>query len=289
MFSYAELDILRLRLESRFNIKLHVDNENIDGGWFPVVRPDGIEKGSGFGVVVARTHRQVEASFCADNFAGALLNRMSQADASVRRTFLSLVTAASEKNAQVYISINEGGVAPWPPEGAVWRRIELDVQSRIGPGKPSSEQILNAAIEVCSSCLSLALSLIQADESYDGGGDQFMALPEGALTRVLVNRYERQPANRAACIAHYGTICQVCKLDFSDVYGVVGAGYIEVHHRVPVSKMGPDYFVNPVEDLVPLCANCHAMVHRTNPPMSIESLRAIFADKAKARIAPFPV
>jgi 5-methylcytosine-specific restriction enzyme A len=104
---------------------------------------------------------------------------------------------------------------------------------------------------------------------YEGG------LPEGACTTVTVNRYERSPVNRAACIAAHGSVCNVCGFDFGKAYGELGIGYIEVHHRIPVSKMGAGYIVDPITDLVPLCSNCHSAVHRIDPPLEPEALVAI--------------
>ncbi|WP_454737195.1 HNH endonuclease [Cupriavidus necator] len=98
---------------------------------------------------------------------------------------------------------------------------------------------------------------------------------EGLAQQVTVNRYERSAEARAACIAHYGCVCQVCKLDFSKRYGVLGAGFIHVHHVRPVSSVGSTYRVDPVADLVPVCPNCHAMLHRFAPPLTIERLRAL--------------
>jgi len=106
-------------------------------------------------------------------------------------------------------------------------------------------------------------------------------LPEGAKIQIVVNKYERSPANRAACISHYGPICQVCSFDFGSFYGQIGQDYIEVHHRVPVSSMGGAYRVDPVTDLVPVCGNCHAMMHRKNPPLSVEELKALLVNPKK--------
>ncbi len=58
---------------------------------------------------------------------------------------------------------------------------------------------------------------------------------EGAVTSVLVNRYERDPAARKACLDTHGTRCKVCDLDFSERYGEIGKGFIHVHHVVSVS------------------------------------------------------
>ena len=98
---------------------------------------------------------------------------------------------------------------------------------------------------------------------------------EGLAQQVVINRYERSTDARAACIAHYGCVCQVCSVDFSKRYGPLGEGFIHVHHVVPVSSVGNEYRVDPVADLVPVCPNCHAMLHRSEPPLAVERLRAL--------------
>jgi 5-methylcytosine-specific restriction protein A len=97
---------------------------------------------------------------------------------------------------------------------------------------------------------------------------------EGAVRQVLLNAYERDRAARQACIDHFGLACVVCGLRFEERYGALGAGFIHVHHVVPLSELGPGYELHPIEDLRPVCPNCHAMLHRQRPPLSIDALRA---------------
>jgi predicted HNH restriction endonuclease len=92
---------------------------------------------------------------------------------------------------------------------------------------------------------------------------------------VFVNSYERDPAARLACIAHYGTDCSVCRFNFGRVYGPLGEGFIHIHHLRDLATIGEEYEVNPIEDLRPVCPNCHAMLHTRTPAMSIEELRRI--------------
>jgi 5-methylcytosine-specific restriction protein A len=102
---------------------------------------------------------------------------------------------------------------------------------------------------------------------------------EGAGVAVTVNRYERNPAARAACIAHYGATCQVCDMDFVAIYGDIGKGFIHVHHLKPLAEIDAEYSVNPIFDLRPICTNCHAMIHTPKaplPPLTIQSLRQIY-------------
>jgi 5-methylcytosine-specific restriction protein A len=104
-------------------------------------------------------------------------------------------------------------------------------------------------------------------------------LTEGIKKTVIVNAYERNPRARKMCISHWGCQCVVCNFDFLKTYGDIGAGFIHVHHLVPVSKVGESYQVDPIKDLRPVCSNCHAMLHTSNPPLSIETLQKIIDAK----------
>lgn len=108
-------------------------------------------------------------------------------------------------------------------------------------------------------------------------GDEGVAgLPEGAKKSVTVNRYERSQINRRKCLEAHGAACAVCNIDFGVFYGNIGEGFIHVHHVTPVSAIGTDYVVNPVTDLVPVCPNCHAMLHRgVSVPRTVDQLRAL--------------
>lgn len=104
---------------------------------------------------------------------------------------------------------------------------------------------------------------------------------EGAVVQQTVDKRERDPNVRQACIDRYGSRCAVCGFDFNAVYGPVGAGYIEVHHLLPISLTDSEHEVNP-DDLRPLCANCHAMAHRRRPePFSIDELKQLMANAAR--------
>jgi 5-methylcytosine-specific restriction protein A len=97
--------------------------------------------------------------------------------------------------------------------------------------------------------------------------------PEGAVRTVMVNRYERDPRARRDCLDHYGSDCFACGQNLTDVYGDLGMNLIHVHHIVPLSTVEPGYAVDPVKDLRPLCPNCHAAVHKENPPLNPSDLR----------------
>lgn len=96
---------------------------------------------------------------------------------------------------------------------------------------------------------------------------------EGEWQQVIVTQYERSRSNRKACLDYYGPACQACGMSFEDVYGELGADFIHVHHEVPLHTLGGSQNVDAVKDMKPLCPNCHAMVHRADPPIPVKVLR----------------
>jgi 5-methylcytosine-specific restriction protein A len=98
-------------------------------------------------------------------------------------------------------------------------------------------------------------------------------LYEGALMKVNVNKYERNQKARKECVAKKGYQCLVCGRDFEATYGEIGKNFIHVHHLTPISTIGQEYELNVDTDLVPVCPNCHYMLHRKDPPYTIEELK----------------
>ena len=96
---------------------------------------------------------------------------------------------------------------------------------------------------------------------------------EGGKVIVQVCRFERDSTARKRCIQMFGTACLVCGFDFERAYGDIGAGFIHVHHLMPLSMIGKRYSVNVRRDLRPVCPNCHEMLHKKKPPFSLEELR----------------
>ncbi len=98
-------------------------------------------------------------------------------------------------------------------------------------------------------------------------------LAEGTVRRIAVNAYERNPEARRRCIEHYGDKCCICNISFGDTYGHDADGYIHVHHLRPLSEVGGEYQVDPVQDLRPVCPNCHAVLHMGGQCRSIDGVR----------------
>ena len=100
---------------------------------------------------------------------------------------------------------------------------------------------------------------------------------DGAIRRVSSNVYERDRNARDLCIKKHGTTCAICNFNFQNVYGDLAAGFIHVHHVALLSSIRKSHPINPVEDLVPLCPNCHSMVHMVNPPYSVAQVKEMLS------------
>jgi 5-methylcytosine-specific restriction protein A len=100
---------------------------------------------------------------------------------------------------------------------------------------------------------------------------------EGAKRQPTVDRYERSGRARQDAIDIHGTQCCCCDLEFVEMYGDIGAGFIHIHHIDPLGN-DEERRVNPKTDLVPVCPNCHAMLHRhADTPRTVEELRYIIS------------
>ena len=98
---------------------------------------------------------------------------------------------------------------------------------------------------------------------------------EGTTQRVVINRYERKAKARKECLHEHGTRCKVCGIDFGETYGDLGEGFIHVHHLRSLAEQKKKHRVDPRKDLVPVCPNCHAMIHHRDPPLTPAALRKL--------------
>lgn len=134
-----------------------------------------------------------------------------------------------------------------------WFALLLKEQANfsLGLNVIKSEEVVAALTRALSFDDRAPAQLEESPESFE----------EGKSVRIVVNRYERDRAARTACLEAHGRICVVCRVDLASVYGPIAAGVIHVHHRKPLAEIGESYTVDPVRDLVPVCPNCHAVIH----------------------------
>jgi 5-methylcytosine-specific restriction enzyme A len=106
---------------------------------------------------------------------------------------------------------------------------------------------------------------------------------EGAAYQIAVNAFERSASARQRCIKHYGSRCAVCGFLFSAHYGESGRDVIQVHHLVPIASIRRGYRINAITDLLPVCANCHVIIHRREPPYTPEEVRSMIERASEER------
>ncbi len=116
------------------------------------------------------------------------------------------------------------------------------------------------------------------DSVSQAGMQEYVSAVECRIIERLVRVRGRNPKLRRAKIEwsrrEYGSIgCQACFFDFERVYGAQGTDYIDVHHVVPLHFSGEVECT--LDDLILLCANCHAMIHLRSPWLTPSQLKAI--------------
>ena len=129
---------------------------------------------------------------------------------------------------------------------------------------------IDNAVETINTICGMMLSLI--DYYIEG-------FQEGRKSELTLTKYERNPINRKICLSAKGYTCSVCGFNFLDTYGEIGKDTIIVHHNEMVSQMGDDYVVKPIEELDPVCPNCHLIIHKKTPPFTITEVKNMLKTK----------
>ncbi len=115
--------------------------------------------------------------------------------------------------------------------------------------------------------------------------DEKEMISEGKVTKKETVTKKRCSKLREAAIKQYTKesgriVCEVCEFDFEQKYGLIGKGFIEIHHEEPIYQYSDDgferYIGEAVEKMKPLCANCHRIIHRSfGTQLTIAELKTI--------------
>lgn len=228
-------------------------------------RPEGffIDLFEQFGVV--RAHLQLDA------FASAMRSAIDSASVSRWQEIASATQRFEELGIELNISRSGGtpdtsNSAPIGSEFSIHGRLVLPTSLESDAAK-----LLKIMLEMFSEIVTAGIGW--KDSEFD---------VEGAKVFRAVTLYERSPLNRRLAIEIHGVTCIVCNFNFASKYGLIGDGVVEIHHKTPVHLMNREKVVDPRTELVPLCSNCHTMVHSTDPPIPIDELkRSIETNAAK--------
>lgn len=246
------------------------------GGQWYVLRPQGVPEEHGFGVRTTIDWRRLKIKFEPGKFAGSLLTDMGKADLEGQSAFFAVLADCKRLGAEIEFKVNSVEIPldsneVWRQH---WKRLLLSInkgQLELGLDKDKSDG--RVICEWTSRFLAAVCAILPIDEQNEKFETDVEGYPEGSVISTSVNRYERDRRNRAAAIAIHGTECRGCGLKMEKKYGPIASEFVEIHHIIPVSELGTDYIINPAHDLVPLCPNCHAIVHRKTPALTIDELK----------------
>lgn len=126
------------------------------------------------------------------------------------------------------------------------------------------------------------LGLVSGKSIKDDVTEPEQGLSEGRAITVNSKRYERNPIAREKCLLHYGCSCAICGVNLANIYGEVAQGYIHVHHLKQLSDISAQYQVDPIENLRPVCPNCHAIIHMRNPPFDTDEVKKLISTNSSA-------
>lgn len=216
---------------------------------------------------------RLRMEFIPEKYSVNFIRAMGLQTEESKRTFVGYAHALAEKGAKYSIRVNSKELnledySTWSDE---WNSFEARV-TKMPVSIEEDSSYAGIAIDWGSMMMGLILSLadivpIEPEEIVVKGRE------EGSVNRIVTNRYERNPLNRQLCIAIHGYSCKICGMSFEERYGEIGHKFIHVHHIVPVSQLGSGYMIDPAKDLIPVCPNCHAMLHRQDPPYSPDIIR----------------
>lgn len=203
-------------------------------------------------------------------YAASMIEEINNADIHKKKLFLGYVEQISQNCSRFEFFVNQHLIDITIPEAwkEKWNSFRIRATQIIEDALNEEEEI-RVVQEWARMFVGLIMSLLEIEKIGELG------FAEGRVIQVLQNRYERNPVNRELCLSANGYKCEICGFDFQQFYGELGYKFIHVHHIEPVSSHGGEYYLDPVKDMIPVCPNCHTMLHKVNPPIKPERLQEI--------------
>ncbi|MFM7812236.1 MAG: HNH endonuclease [Acinetobacter junii] len=135
--------------------------------------------------------------------------------------------------------------------------------------------LMNKAIhahEICKSYSDMfsRKKIDDIDQSVLEGNPKF-------ITHIVRERNKTIIENKKRSIQPQALNCEVCGFNFKTVYGKVGEGFCEVHHKIPLHQ-AKGIIETRLEDLAIVCSNCHRMLHRGKDISTLDDLKKIMAE-----------
>jgi len=256
-------------LKREFDLPFTIDHLNMNKGIRFRLFPSNKEENFFEAYIYLRDNIRFMATLIPQKYGRAFVSTMEQATDDMKSLFAAVIRELQVEDCQIAFSINGGLVNPlnipsWPKK---WDKVEIKLLKSpfffLEESKHEIKEFVNIVIKTVS--LFLALVPIERIENSE-------SLFEGSEELIKSRKYERNPIARRICIEKKGCKCAICGFDFERAYGEIGKGFIEVHHIIPISSNGESHQINPESDLIPLCSNCHSMIHKRKPPFLPQEL-----------------
>ena len=233
----------------------------------------GLNPRQTFTFVLSRSWRTTQIKLLPGPFAGQFVKYLCNQLLLNHEKVLAQIEISSTEFSDIRLEIDGLKISTGEQQLSESPNLCFEVEVLTSESSLSLGLVNEKEVKLIEFAITLLISVLPISDNVYRNPDEVVGFPEGAVSQVLVNKYERDPRNRQFAIQLHGKSCQVCDFDFKRVYGDLGENYIVVHHLVPLSVMGSDYTVDPLKDLATVCANCHAMLHVKDPPLTIDELR----------------
>ena len=269
--------VIRQHLEDIYDIPFTVYEKREDNTPFYLISPE-CEDGDVFTIKIGLKRKsRIVAEITPAKHSADFIRDMENADTGKKLKFAGYASLIKERGAKLEFRINDSEQNPeayneWPEQ---WRKYYCRISKPEAVPEEGEVNLSEIIAEWASLAAGMFISLLNVELCDETVDEQDCLMSEGGSRLITSRRYERNRINRELCLAANGHSCKICGFDFEKVYGDLGSRFIHVHHIVPVSEMKEEYLLNPRTDLIPVCPNCHAMLHREDPPLTPEQLKSV--------------
>lgn len=257
---------MRKELEEAYDIPFSVHKSNSEFIVFPKNEMDEY-----FEIHISfRSDVRIIIEINPQEHAADMLNDMACADQEKKALFFGYLDMFVNRGFKASVKINDTLVdlhENWPEK---WHSLHIRITKIEDQGVDFRVAATDGAVLAAGMMLSL-LNVVPIEEA-EGYAD-------GKKITITQDKYERNPLNRELCLQANGCTCKICGFNFEKKYGNFGKGFIHVHHIHQLSLADAPVKIDPIKDLIPVCPNCHAMLHTSTPPLMPEELVRIIKEK----------
>ena len=262
---------VKSQLEYTYDIPFHIENSNEYGDLGYKLWPENDFEELFEIRMLYRQGIRLIIEVQPQRYAAGMLDDMQKADLGKINIFLKYIENMQKNKEKFEMNFNNNLCKRITPE--LWEQPWKNLKFRISV-IPDQDDVIdyekNLFVNWAGWVVGMVLALLNVEKT-----EEEKKYVEGGSNQVLINKYERNPVNRQLCLMANGYTCKICGFDFEKKYGDLGHHFIHVHHIEMVSSHDEEYYLNPESDLIPVCPNCHAMLHKETPPLHPDELRKV--------------